>query len=61
MVVNVCRNEKLEFEGQIVKIKTFEKKSKQARNKVSSIFLNLCRFNLAEYIMILSTETISNA
>ena len=37
MVVNACRNEKLQFEGEIVKIKTFEKKSKQARNKVSLI------------------------
>jgi len=42
MVVNACRNEKLEFEGEIVKIKTFEKKSKQARNKVSLILLSQC-------------------
>ena len=37
MVVNACRNKKLEFEGEIVEIKTFEKKSKQARNKVSPV------------------------
>ena len=41
MVVNACRNKMLEFEGEIVAMKTFEKKSKQARNKVSQVQL-LC-------------------
>ena len=41
MVVNACRNKMLEFEGEIVEMKTFEKKSKQARNKVSQVQL-LC-------------------
>ena len=39
MVVNACRNKKLEFEGEIVEMKTFDKKSKQARNKVSQVQL----------------------
>jgi len=42
MVVNACRYQKLEFEGEIVEIKTFEKKSKQARNKMKNYKCKVC-------------------